>query len=71
MIKTDNKYFLPESWMFTKFREIASITDRDHRTPKYTTKGIPLISPALFIENGIDISKAKLVGNYELVSCQL
>jgi len=67
-VTTDNyvKYKIPESWKWVKLEGICAVTDRDHRTPKYTQDGIPLISPKDFNENGINFSELKSVDKSEL-----
>ncbi|WP_148883210.1 restriction endonuclease subunit S [Thermococcus aciditolerans] len=47
-------------WEWRKLNEICEkITDRDHKTPKYTPQGIPVISPENFTPFGIDFKSAK------------
>ncbi len=62
------RHELPEHWEWRKLGDICSITDRDHRTPKYMENGIPLISPRDFTENGIDLSRLKSVDKSEHVA---
>ncbi|MDP3446356.1 MAG: restriction endonuclease subunit S, partial [Ignavibacteria bacterium] len=57
---------IPTNWIWTKLGEITIITDRDHRTPVYRSKGIPLVSPKIFTKNGINFSWAKFVDDEEL-----
>jgi len=67
-VTTDNyvKYKIPESWKWAKLEDVCAVTDRDHRTPKYTKDGVPLISPKDFTEDGIDFSELKRVDKSEL-----
>lgn len=62
------RHELPKHWEWKKLGDICSITDRDHRTPKYVENGIPLISPRDFTENGIDLSRLKSVDKSEHVA---
>lgn len=57
---------LPDGWEWARLDSCATISDRDHRTPKYQKAGYPLISPSMFTETGIDFSCAKYVGEDEL-----
>ena len=56
---------LPKEWACKKLSEVSTVTDRDHRTPKYTEIGYPLVSPKIFTKYGIDLSNAKYVGEQE------
>jgi len=55
------RHELPANWSWKALGEICTITDRDHRTPVYVERGVPLISPRDFTENGIDLSNLKQV----------
>ena len=58
-------YKLPDGWVWIILKDVSNISDRDHTTPKYEDSGYPLISPKIFTDYGIDISKAKYVGDKE------
>lgn len=51
-----------------QLKEVCDIFDRDHRTPAYTEDGIPLISPANFVPEGINIENVKHIsrGDFEV-----
>jgi type I restriction enzyme S subunit len=59
---------LPGGWVWTRLGEICFIRDRDHKTPRYLEKGIPLISPKCFTPSGIDFTELNYVGNDELIN---
>ena len=44
-----------------RLKEVCDIFDRDHRTPIYTDNGIPLVSPANFIPEGINTGDVKYI----------
>jgi len=49
-----------KGWEWRKLNEICEkITDRDHKTPRYTPQGIPVISPENFTPFGIDFESVK------------
>jgi len=62
------RYGLPDGWSWRTLGDICAISDRDHRTPVYVERGVPLISPRDFTENGIDLSNLKQVDVSELTA---
>lgn len=64
-ITDDEKPFdIPETWKWVRLYEILDVRDGTHDTPKYVTKGIPLVTSKNLINNTIDFATTKLI-SYE------
>jgi len=58
---------LPESWVWTTVLQLSTkVTDGVHKTPKYTSNGVPFISVNNITEDGdIDFSQCKFIREEE------
>lgn len=60
-----NKMLVQEETEMVRLKDVCDIFDRDHRTPNYADKGIPLISPANFTIRGINIEDVRHISREE------
>ena len=61
-ITEDEKPFdIPDSWKWVRFSEVIDVRDGTHDTPKYTDKGIPLVTSKNLVNGNIDFDTAKLI----------
>lgn len=61
---------IPENWVWCHLIDcVVDIADIDHKMPNQQQEGIPYVSPANFIRNGIDFSSAKKISvdDYEFL----
>ncbi|MFY9282835.1 MAG: restriction endonuclease subunit S [Miniphocaeibacter sp.] len=52
---------IPDSWEWVRFLDIIDVRDGTHDTPKYVSKGIPLITSKNLVNGIIDFDNIKLI----------
>lgn len=63
-IADDEKPFdIPDSWEWVRLGEVIDVRDGTHDTPKYVSKGIPLVTAKNFKKGKIDFSNIKYISN--------
>ncbi len=61
-IKEDEIPFdIPESWEWVRLSEIIDVRDGTHDTPKYVSKGVPLVTSKNLKQGEIDFENVKLI----------
>ncbi len=56
---------VPNGWQISRLEEIAKITDGAHKTPRYTTSGVPFLRVTDIKGNYIDLSSVKFISDEE------
>ena len=71
-ITDDEKPFdIPESWKWVRFSDVIDVRDGTHDTPKYVTKGIPLVTSKNLVSGGIDFDTTKLISEEDAVAINM
>jgi type I restriction enzyme, S subunit len=52
---------IPENWIWVRLSECLDVRDGTHNTPKYASKGVPLITSKNLVNGVIDFSTANLI----------
>jgi type I restriction enzyme S subunit len=61
---------IPRNWCWARFRNVFDVRDGTHDTPKYVSRGVPLVTSKNLKSNGLDLSNAKLISeeDYNTIS---
>lgn len=71
-ITDDEKPFdIPESWKWVRFSDVIDVRDGTHDTPKYVTKGIPLVTSKNLVSGEIDFDTTKLISEEDAVAINM
>jgi len=52
---------IPDNWCWVRLNECLDVRDGTHDTPKYVSKGIPLVTSKNLVNGSIDFSTARLI----------
>ena len=68
-ITEDEKPFeIPNSWVWCRMRDILDVRDGTHDSPKYHSKGFPLVTSKNLKKNTIDFSTALLISEEDYIN---
>ncbi len=71
-ITEDEKPFdIPESWMWVRLSDVVDVRDGTHDTPKYVSKGVPLVTSKNLVDGRIDFETAKLISKEDSESINI
>lgn len=59
---------IPNSWKWVRFSDVLDVRDGTHDTPKYVSKGIPLVTSKNLVEGKIDFETAKLISEEDALA---
>ena len=62
---------IPESWKWVRFSAVIDVRDGTHDTPKYVTKGIPLVTSKNLVDGRIDFSTAKNISEEDAAAINM
>ena len=62
-IDSELPYDLPDNWSWARLGQCLDVRDGTHDTPKYVSKGVPLLTSKNLSNGKIDFSTAKLISH--------
>ena len=62
---------IPESWKWVRLSDVVDVRDGTHDTPKYVSKGVPLVTSKNLVNGSIDFETAKLISFEDSVAINM
>ena len=62
---------IPENWKWVRLSDVVDVRDGTHDTPKYVSKGVPLVTSKNLVNGSIDFETAKLISFEDSVAINM